>query len=60
MHKEHYLWMTAHSYSQSILNELILGEDFKDVEIRDHACGSVILKIVLFCWNGTSLHLLWS
>ena len=37
--------MTTQSYSRSTLGELDLGEDFKDVEIRDHACGDVIEKL---------------
>ena len=35
----------------SILTELGLGKDFKDVEIRDHACDNVIEKLLLFCWH---------
>ena len=29
----------------STLAELDLGEDFEDVEIKDHACGDVIEKL---------------
>ena len=29
---------------RSTLGELDLGEDFKDIEIRNHACGDVLLK----------------
>ena len=31
--------------SGSILAELCLGQDFKDVEIRNHACGNLIEKL---------------
>ena len=57
--KGHYLQrlLDDYTYSRSTLGELDLGEDFKDVEIRDHACGNVIEKLfMLFCWTGTSLH----
>ena len=47
-HKRHYFQRLlddyTYSYSRSTLNELNLGEEFKDVEIRDQACGNVILK----------------
>ena len=39
----------------STLGELNLGEDFKDVEIRDHTCGNIIEK--LYYSAGINLHL---
>ena len=47
MHKWHYLQrlLDDYTYSQSSLGELDLGEDFKDVKIRDHTCGDVIKKL---------------
>jgi len=29
----------------SVLAELELGDDYKDIEIRDHACGDIIEKL---------------
>jgi len=43
---ESFSWNDDHTYTcGSTLAELDLGEDFKGVEIRDHACGNVIEKL---------------
>ena len=42
----------------STLGELNLGEDFKDVEIRNHTCGDAVEKLYYSArLAGTNLHL---
>ena len=47
--------MTTHTAKVAPLGKLDLGEDFKDVEIRDHASGNVIENCtILLDWNQSA------
>ena len=47
--------MTTYTAEVVTLGKLDLGEDFKDVEIRDHTCGDVIENCtILLDWNQSA------